>query len=151
MNWMGKYKPLIETLVRFGHLSSQISREPIVINEEITLNSIEWQLFEYVYEHGEDTKMANVYTRLGIPQSTFSKSITVLCSFGLVDKKTTDSNRKNKIITITPKGKELYEKHAKNMKPVLWDSFFKELEPLSEDDLQTVTRAIGIICDDMSK
>lgn len=149
MSWMGRYRPLIEAIVLHGHLSTRMAFKPLQFGENTELTAIEWQVLEYLYEHGEEVKMANVYNRLGIPQSTFSRAASTLCELGFAEKTFTESNKKNRIVQITASGRTLYEERASLFKGSMWEKFFEKLDPISDEDLSRVIEAISIINDDM--
>ena len=92
--WMGRYRPLVAALVRHSNINQRVSAVYVPVAGDICLRSQEWQVFEYILEHMDDDHHMNMISeRLGIPQSTFSKIIKILCGYGLVDKYQTTDNR----------------------------------------------------------
>lgn len=109
----------------------------------ICLNPQAWQVFEYILEHQDDDSCMNhISERLGIAQSTFSKITMQLCSYGLVDKYQTESNRKNIILRPSEKALELYHHHASTVSSDMFREFFLALDGLPDEDIKAFTAAL---------
>ena len=149
--WMGRYRPLVAALVRHTNLVQRTSILKIEIDDGICLAAQEWQAFEYIIEHLEDDAHMNLISdRLGIPQSSFSKIIKTLCSYGLVEKYQMTNNRKNIILRPSEYGLSVYAKHASALLNSLFSDFFHQLEPCSIEDLDRFTQAIEALNNNVS-
>ena len=102
VNWMGRYRTLVMALVQHCNISARGSGIKDRVTDDIWLNAHEWQVLEYIIEHTEDDAYMNRMSEvLGLPQSSFSRSVSLLSSYGLVEKYQTESNRKNVLLRPT--------------------------------------------------
>ena len=115
IQWMGRYRPLVEQIVKHSHEAGRAMFRRFEFRDGIRLSAVEWQVLEYVYEHEEDEKMVHIYEHIGLAQSNFSKSVKLLCSYGLIEKYHKSTNRKNVIIRITDAGRALYDDAIENV------------------------------------
>ena len=142
-SWMGRYRSLVAALVQHGNLAGKNVGKKNDIGDGIMLSAQEWQILEHILEyHDETCNMVTMSNRLGVPQSSFSRAVKVLCSAGLVDKYQAVNNRKNIILKPTEYGCRLYERNAARLLQEQFRPFFDMLEPISDEDLNTVIRAI---------
>ena len=141
--WMGRYRPLVAALVRHGNIAINGLKhrgEPL---PGVKLSATEWQVMETVIEHQlEVTNMNRLAERIGLPQSTFSKVVSYLCGQGLVEKYQTATNRKNVILKPTELALQVYEAHSKVLEEQMFRGFFRDLDGLDDDALDTVIRAL---------
>lgn len=143
IDWMGRYRPLVAALVRHANIVQRNLSKKTVLTNEISLNSQEWQVFEYIIEHMDDDAHMNLISdRLGIPQSTFSKTVKALCGYDLVEKYQTTRNRKNIILRPSEKGLKLYQIHASGVVSNNFESFFKALDCIADEDIEQFTFAL---------
>ena len=145
IEWMGRYRPLVEQLVLNSHEARRAMKKKGDLGDGIWLNAVEWQVLEYVYEHEEDEKMAHIYERIGLAQSSFSKCAKTLSDYGLIARYHKSDNRKEVIIKITDRGRKLYERFAGQLADSSWGDFFRELDALSDEDLEHVIRAMVLL------
>lgn len=140
---MGRYRSLVAALVQHGNLASKNVGKRADVGDGIMLSAQEWQIFEHILEYHEETfNMVTMSNRLGVPQSSFSRAVKVLCSAGLVDKYQAVNNRKNIILKPTEYGCRLYEQNAAKLLKEQFQPFFEMLESISDKDLTTVIKAI---------
>lgn len=74
----GPLSAAVAELVRHSNITQRLSATRFSVADDICLNSQEWQVFEYILEHSDDDAYMNmnmISERLGIAQSTFSKSL----------------------------------------------------------------------------
>lgn len=148
--WMGRYREILAALVLHGNVVMRSYTATIDIGEGILLNQQQWQILEYIVEHRDKLfNMIDISYRLNIPQSTFSKTVKILCDNGLVEKYQAVNNRKNIILRPTEKGLHCYEsKAAKNAESTL-KGFFDALKDVSDEDLHAVAKAIEALDNDL--
>lgn len=152
LNWMGRYRPLIDTLVRHRNAYARAINHKTECIEDVSLSLLEWEVLEYIIEHeSDDASMIQISERLAIPQSSFSKFTRTLCSCGLVAKYQMIGNRKNIILKATDKGMEFYRKRVEYLMKYVFGEFFQHLDGLSEEDLAAVTRAIACLNHDLEE
>ena len=144
--WMGRYRALVAALVQHSNLVNKGITRQNVVGGGIRLSIQEWQIFEHILEHHDETfSMVTMSKRLGIPQSSFSRAVKHLCSCGLVDKYQAVNNRKNIILKPTDYGRQIYQENAGKLLEHVFGCFFEVLEPLSDQALATVTEAINTL------
>ena len=141
--WMGRYRPLVAALVRHGNMAINGVKHRDEVYDGVKLSPTEWQVLESVIEHQlEVVNMNALAGRMGLPQSTFSKTVSYLCAQGLVEKYQTANNKKNVILKPTELALKVYETHSGVLEEYYFGSFFKVLEPLDDEAIGIVTRAI---------
>lgn len=144
--WMGRYRGLVASLVRHGNVAIRTQTNKKNIGGNIWLNDQQWQILEYLIENRDKIfNMNDVSYRLDIPQSTFSKTIKLLCEKGLVEKYQAVNNRKNIILRPTDYGLKLYDDFSIKDVEKDFKEFFSALESVSDKDLQAVARAIELL------
>ena len=142
--WMGRYRPLVAALVLHSNIVNRAANERMEIGCGIRLTPQEWQTLEFIVEHDDSFfSMIEIARQLGIPQSSFSRTVKVLHDQTLIAKYQVAGNRKNIILRPTEKGLQIYNNRMED--PIREDfrQFFKELEPLSDEDLQLITKALN--------
>ncbi len=150
--WMGRYRPLVAALVRHSNIMQRGLSAKTEIDEGICLNAQEWQVLEYIIEHmSDDAHMNLISDRLGIPQSSFSKMVKVLCAYGLVEKYQMTNNRKNIILRPSEYGVSFYSRHASSLMESTFSNFFAQLDAFSDEDILLFTHAIEMLNDDIPK
>lgn len=143
IEWMGRYRALIEALVRHSNVTARFSSEHGEIGNGIALSSIEWQCLEYIYEHDNDNlQMSYFAERLGIAHSTFSKITKRLTALGLVDKYQMLGNKKNIILKPSQKGRDAYLAYSPHLSGGLWKDFFETMKDVPQESIDTFITAI---------
>ena len=148
---MGRYRPLLAELVRHTNLVQRYMSAQFEVDDGIFLNLQEWQVLEYIIEHlHDDAHMYLMSDRLGIPQSSFSKTVKVLCNYGLVEKYQMTNNRKNIILRPSDFGLAIYEKHSSSLIESTFSDFFRQLESFSDEDINRFMQAVEILNNSVS-
>ena len=143
LEWMGRYRDLVSALVMHGNVATRAQDLTAEVADGIRLKSQQWEVLEYIAEHPDETlSMVEISYRLCIPTSTFSKTVKLLCSYGLVEKYQTVNNRKNIILRPTDYGRTVYESFSKARVLPDLQGFFDELKDVSDSDLAAFVRAI---------
>lgn len=108
--WMGRYRPLVAALVQHSNITARAASHSNEIGEGVFLNTVSWQVLEYLIEHEDDASCMNhISGALGIPQSSFSKIARQLTDLGLVERYQSTGNRKNIILKSTEKAHRIYQ------------------------------------------
>lgn len=108
--WMGDKRALIEALFQWGNRYAAAYHKQIPVTEDLSINSSEYQVIEYLLENEElQLNMAGVAKRLGISPVTFSVIVAKLEKLGLVKKYYHENNRKDIVVLVTDRGREVYE------------------------------------------
>ena len=149
--WMGRYRPLVAALVRHTNTIQRTMSMKTEVYDGIRLTAQEWQVLEYIIEHlNDDAHMNLISERLGIPQSSFSKMVKVLCGYGLVDKYQMTVNRKNIILRPSDYGLRVYAENSPNVKKSTFVNFFSRLDSFSDEEIERFTKAIEALNDDVA-
>ena len=141
--WMGRYREIVAAVVRHGNVVLRTQNNSRDIGNGVVLKQQSWQILEYIVEHDNKRfSMNDISYQLNIPQSTFSRTVKMLCEEGLVEKYQMINNRKNIILKPTEKGIELYRIIAGNSVEPIFRDFFEALKDVSDEDLHRVAVAI---------
>ena len=132
LTWMGEYRDLVASLMRFGNAYSQAAKH-MTAGDKVRFGAYEVQILEHILEYGDQNKnMAWFADKLGIERSTFSKCIKKLCEKGLLEKYHLTGNKKNVILRLTPLGIEEYKKYIHYATEKWFNEFFHMLENMSD-------------------
>ena len=143
MDWMGRYRTLVMALVQHCNIASRGGGIKDRITDDIWLSANEWQVLEYIIEHSEDDAYMNRMTEvLGLPQSSFSRTVSLLISYGLAEKYQTESNRKNVLLRPTEKGILVYKEKYSQLDNELFEDFFKSLDSLDDETIKKFSEAL---------
>ena len=141
--WMGRYRPLISALVQHANINLKLSRHRSSIGEGVELTSVEWQVLEAIIENQDEQSMIGISEKLGIPQSTFSRTVKSLCDLELAEKYQTEQNRKNILLSATPKALRLYQAKLEDASFGHFKHFFADLSSISDEDLRIFVHALN--------
>lgn len=144
LSWMGKYRDVVEAMVRYGNAYSYAVTIKGVISDP-PINSLQLQVLEYLIENEErHDNMSQIANRLHIHMSTFSKTVRQLEAFGLLERYHMNGNRKNVIIVVTDLGKELYEQYASGPKTEVWKKTFEMLDKLDDESVEALVNILDL-------
>ncbi len=142
-DWMGRYREIVAAVVLHGNVVIRTQADVADIGDGILLRHQQWQILEYIVENRDKIfSMNDISYRLNIPQSTFSKTVKLLCEHGLVEKYQAVNNRKNIILRPTDRGRELYTENSEKRVKQTFEGFFEALRDVSDDALHAVAKAI---------
>ena len=146
INWMGRYRQLVETIVKHRNAFARVMNSKTEQYEEVSVSILEWEVLEYIIEHeNDDASMAQLSNRLCIPPSSLFKLSKTLCNYGLVAKYQMVGNKKNVILKPTEKGLNYYINRAEMLNDSIFGQFFEELSEFSDEELAHIVRAIDIL------
>ena len=144
--WMGRYRDLIASLVRHVNIASTGNYERNNLGNGVLLRPVSWQTLEYSIEHIDHTdNMSDIARNLGITQSTFSKLVKELVSYGFVEKYMATNNRKNVILRPTEKGIAFYHQYNDSMNKGLFTDFMAELDSFTDEEIERFTHALDTL------
>ena len=141
--WMGRYRPLVQELVKYENSYSRISSTKAMrLDETCSVSSQEWQVLEYICEFEDDCRiMADISRDLGIIPSNITKATRHLLELELIEKNRIVGNRKNVVLTPTDEGKRIYYKVMESKIRPVFDSFFAEMSGFDSEQLKTIENA----------
>ena len=141
-------RELVAALILHGNVAIRAQSNVLDLGDGIRLKHQHWQIFEYIVEHRDrGFSMVEISYNLSIPPSTFSKTVKLLCAYGLVEKHQAENNRKNIFLRPTERGLQTYDEVTPaHVLPDL-RRFLDALEPVSDEDLRCFVRAIKALDD----
>ena len=147
-DWMGRYREIVAALILHGNVAIRAQSNILEIGDGIRLKHQHWEIFEYIVEHRDKAfNMVEISYNLSVPPSTFSKTVKLLCAYGLVEKHQAENNRKNIFLRPTERGLQIYDEVTPaHVLPDL-RRFLDALEPVSDEDLRCFVRAIKALDD----
>ena len=146
VDWMGRYRRLIETLVRHRNAFARVMNTKTEFQEQLSLSILEWEVLEYIIEHeADDSSMSRLSERLIIPPSSFSKITRTLCDLDLIAKYRMVGNNKNIILKPTEEGKLFYTAHSEKLQNTIFGEFFDALADFSDEELDRIARAVAAL------
>lgn len=142
--WMGRYRPLVAALVRHVNVISKLNEDfRIEIGDGVSIDRLSWQIIEYFVEHSDNTyNMIDISTKLGIPQSSFSKKVKQLKEYGFLDRFIAEGNKKEIFIRPTEKAIRFYKQNTLDHVSKHFFPFFEKLDRFSDEDIAGMTEAI---------
>ena len=141
--WMGRYKNLVAAMIMHSNVVVKGLADRRDIGDGIMLNTQELQTLEYVLDRKDENYSMNEAARaLGIPPSTFSRIVSKLKRHGLISRFQTVDNRKNIILRPTQYAEDVYSRFDNSKILDIFRTFFKDLEPLSDEDIEIAAKAL---------
>lgn len=143
--WMGKYRRLVEMIIRFGNTYSRTSRGEHSYNTPISFSASEIQVLECILENEEYLEnMSTIAERLGISKSALSKHTKKMVEKGLLERYHTTDNQKNIIVKVSDYGKEIYKIYADYTYEIAFKKMFEVLDDVPDIYLQKFVDAMEI-------
>lgn len=144
LEWMGKYRKLVESMIGMGNAYSQITKMEVFGDDDTRLTAVQLQVMEYTLENEElNQNMSQIAERLSISQSNFSKITNQLVKKGMLEKFHTRNNSKNVIIKVTEKGREFYKSYSQNESTDIWRRIFKMLKNVDDKDVEIFANCLN--------
>lgn len=143
LEWQGRYRRLVAALTKHTNVVSRALIMRRDMGDGTMLSSQEFQILENIIEHENETRiMLDIAQSCGIAQSSVTKATKQLFSYGLIARFRIDGNKKSVILRPTEKGKAFYDNFRDNEAIDIFSDFFKQLEPLSDEQLLLVCKAL---------
>lgn len=134
--WMGKYRKLMEMIIRFGNTYARTSRGEQNYNTSITFSASQIQILEYLLENENDlNNMVTVAEHLGISKSALSKQTKKMVEKGLLERYHTSDNQKNIIVKVSDFGKEIYQLYSEYTYETAFKKMFAVLDDIPDEYL----------------
>ena len=146
LEWMGPYRSLVEEYIKAANNYARNYRTVQMEFEGVPLSSATIQVLEYILENEEDMlPMARLAERLGVTRGAFSKTTANLCQQGLIQKHHPSENDKEYVLTLTEKGRRIYETYSSRALSRYFAPIFAELEKMKPEELEAILRIYRII------
>lgn len=145
LDWLGNYRDIVGNFYRSANGYSLICKTEL-FGDTVRFSPYEVQILEHIIEYADQHKNMKWYAaQLGLSQATYSKYVRKLVEKGLVEKYHASDNRKDVILMVSALGMEEYEKYSSFMKENLLSSFFRYLDSLSPEELQSAKKLFAIL------
>ena len=146
LEWMGPYRPLVEEYIKAMNRYARSYRDTNMEIDGVPLSAATIQVLEYILENEEEQlPMARLAERLGVTRGAFSKTTALLCSQGLVEKRHPEQSGREYVLTLTEKGRRVYEHYSNAVYMRLFAPIFQELGQMSPEQIESTLRIYRII------
>ena len=146
LEWMGPYRPLVEEYIKAMNRYARSYRDTNMEIDGVPLSAATIQVLEYILENEEEQlPMARLAERLGVTRGAFSKTTALLCSQGLVEKRHPEQSGREYVLTLTLKGRKVYERYSNAVYKRLFEPIFQELGQMSPEQIESTLRIYRII------
>ena len=143
LEWMGAYRGLLEKLIRYCNVYASVYKEEVDYGLAEPFSFAQIQVLEYLLENEElNQNMSTIACRLGISLSTFSKMVSKLVDKGLLEKFYLEGNRKNIVVRVSAKGRELYGEYAQRVLEQHFSHMFEMLNTIPDDYIGVFAQAL---------
>ncbi|MDR1287870.1 MAG: MarR family winged helix-turn-helix transcriptional regulator [Treponema sp.] len=145
--WMGKYRDLVEILIRMCNTYADKYMVPVYFNSDALLSAGQIQTIEYLLE-APDEKMIDLAKRLGVARSTLSKAVQKLAVKGLLEKHQKEGNKKDIYPRVTAKGREAYRKYSRWVRERCFKPMFALADKTPKKYLEYFMEMMTFFCRD---
>ena len=145
LEWMGPYRPLVEEYIKAMNRYARSYRDTNMEIDGVPLSAATIQVLEYILENEEEQlPMARLAERLGVTRGAFSKTTALLCSQGLVEKRHPEQSGREYVLTLTEKGRRVYEHYSDAVYKRLFEPIFQELGQRAPERIEATLRIYRI-------
>ena len=143
LEWMGKYRLLVEKMIRYANMYAAIDKKEDFYGTDIPISFEQVQVLEYLLENEQlNQNMVMIANRLGITPSNFTRIVNKLVGKGLLEKYYVEGNRKNIVIRVTDLGKEQYQIYSEYIYELSFSRLFKQIEGIPEEELNQIAKGL---------
>ena len=130
LKWMREYRDIVEQLIRYCNNYALCINKEQKMGSDIEMSLSQIQVIEYLLENEElHQNMSEVASRLGITISHFSKIVNKLEKKGLLEKYRKINNKKDVIIQVNDKGRDVYIKYSK----YIYENHFSKMFEIADN------------------
>lgn len=132
--WMGEYRQIVEALIHYCNIYAGVYKSEHLVFQDVPYSFSQVQVLEYLLENEErKDNMSTVASRLGISRSNFTKIVNRLESKGLVEKTYLQGSKKELMVTVNSRGRDLYEEYAQKILKHHFQPMFRKLENIPKE------------------
>lgn len=143
IQWHGRYGRLVSALTKHSNIVNRALNIRRDMGGGIMLTAQELQVLENLISHEDENRIMNeIALDCGIPQSSMTKATQQLLKYKFVARYRLDGNMKNIILRPTEMGKQFYNRYVDDVAIMLFEEFFAELAPLSDEQLLIFCNAL---------
>ena len=140
LEWLGEYRRLIGSIVRFGNAYAKNNRYEHSYNTSVKFSASEVHVMEYIMEHEDEAvNMTGIAAVVGISRAALSKNVKKMAEKGLIERYKTADNQKNIILRVTEYGKEIYRQYSQFTYETAFEQLFEKLEGIPKEYLDQFT------------
>ncbi|TGE32169.1 MarR family winged helix-turn-helix transcriptional regulator [Desulfosporosinus sp. Sb-LF] len=132
-----KVKRAAEVVQSFVTISKTLTKFALQNAVSLGLTLQQMGILNTIYSSPEIT-LKDITEKLQLSKSTVSVNVDGLVNSGLVERKTSEVDRREIQLTLTTTGKELSRRSVQN--PLSYQAMISALEKLSEEDIQILLR-----------
>ena len=134
MEWMGEYRDVVEALIHYCNIYAGVYKSEHLVYQDVTYSFSQVQVLEYLLENEErKDNMSCVAARLGISRSNFTKIVNRLESKGLVEKIYLQGSKKEMMVVVNDRGRELYEEYSQEILKYHFQPMFRRFEKIPKE------------------
>jgi len=146
LEWMGEYRGLIEEYIKACNRYARNYRTVYFEFEGIPLCAATVQVLEYILENEEEKlPMSRLAERLGVTRGAFSKIAAQLCKQELIEKHHPADSDKEYVLTLTEKGRRVYQSYSEAVSVKVFEPLFHELEQMPEQSRKDLLHIFRVI------
>lgn len=143
IQWLGRYGRIVSALTNHSNIVNRALNIRRDMGGGIMLTAQELQVLENLISHEDENRIMNeIALDCGIPQSSMTKATQQLLKYKFVARYRLDGNMKNIILRPTEMGKQFYNSYVENEAKMVFEEFFAELAPLSDEQLLIFCNAL---------
>ena len=146
LEWMGEHRGLIEEYIKACNRYARNYRTAYFEFEGVPLCAATVQVLEYILENEEEKlPMSRLAERLGVTRGAFSKIAAQLCKQELIEKYHPADSDKEYVLTLTEKGKRVYQSYSEAVSVKVFEPLFHELEQMPEQSRKDLLHIFRVI------
>ena len=146
LEWMGEYRELIMEYIKACNRYARNYRTVHYEFEGIPLSAATVQVLEYILENEEEKlPMSRLAERLGVTRGAFSKITAQLCKQELIEKYHPADSDKEFVLTLTEKGRKVYQDYSDAVSGQVFAPLFREMEQMPEQSRKDLLHIFRVI------
>jgi len=146
LEWMGPHRELVGEYIKASNRYARNYRTAYFEIEGVPLCSATVQVLEYILENEEDRlPMSRLAERLGVTRGAFSKIAAQLAGQGLVEKNHPEASEKEYVLTLTEKGRRVYDVYSEKVTQKVFAPLFRALEEMPQQSREDILKIFKMI------
>lgn len=146
LSWMGPYRALVEEYIKAANSYARTYRLPRLEFEGVALSAATVQVLEYILENEEAGQpMARLAERLGVTRGAFSKTVSQLSAQGLIQKQHPSQSSKDYVLTLTDKGRRVYDAYSRAVLTQVFSPLFRELDKMPPEQIDAMVEVFRLL------
>ena len=143
------FNQLVETFLKLNNELTQIQKRPIAITPDSHLSTSALHLLATIGIYPKST-ITQLASKLGVTKGNVSQQIPKLVAMKLITVTQSTTNKKNKLISLTPTGAAVQAAHQ-NLHAELYQTIQTDLAQFSPDQIQLLLTIMRQIMNSISQ